>query len=622
MQSNAQAESFFSDDFQSHIATFLSYLTFWQDVLEHCRSVDVRHTLIDHFQVLFLQQLLFVNIPPSPILLRKTNFGRYPSLLESSDVDGGSAVAVLTYLRRILDALDHPELVHMILHYLLALPDYAATSPRVPRSSAALKRRQSLLMLNALDKDDDRMNPSLFNLVDLVLGSTESRNPQTVIAALKLTTVILGKNHGYALGSMIKIMDVHQKEPHRTAGALNAELETYLNIAIGIAGEGGVDDAYSTHLKDKLSLLESHPCTLKALALPTTPIKSGFFDSEVGPREVGPHYLVAEDPMFKALLDLLLRFLTNDVETNLALTEAFINLGTCSQLRLEGWLSVDPADYHFQDGDEEPEQFSNENLRDMYRANRQPSWDSSATPPLLACLQSLQAQVDALRGDIRDWDDHVANRKYAFRFHEEMLDAIKASPTPAKPVKAPAESPAGSWTPQIPKYMLEGSTTPSRTQSPRGRKEGLEAKHTPAASPAPSKLGGATLVGSSSRGDSPLAAPRAANRTTTLISDVNANFAAVTNSEVLKRRIQFRRVAGSQTVEVMLSKYQPPPKDGDDDADATAGAEADNVTHEDDDREASLLHIITNVVILQEFVLEIVALMQVRASLFSEVKFA
>jgi hypothetical protein len=55
-----QAESFFGEDFQNHLVTFLSYLTFWQDVLEHCRSSDVRHTLIDHFQILFLQQLLYV----------------------------------------------------------------------------------------------------------------------------------------------------------------------------------------------------------------------------------------------------------------------------------------------------------------------------------------------------------------------------------------------------------------------------------------------------------------------------------------------------------------------------------------------------------------------------------
>lgn len=58
MKSNQQAVSLYSEDFQGHMATFLSYLAFWQDVLEHCRSVDVRLTLIDHFQVLFLQQLL------------------------------------------------------------------------------------------------------------------------------------------------------------------------------------------------------------------------------------------------------------------------------------------------------------------------------------------------------------------------------------------------------------------------------------------------------------------------------------------------------------------------------------------------------------------------------------
>ncbi|KAK5077410.1 hypothetical protein LTR16_008803 [Cryomyces antarcticus] len=54
------AESFFSGVFLAHMDTFLSYLTFWQDVLEHCKSIDVKQTLVDHFQVLFLQQILYV----------------------------------------------------------------------------------------------------------------------------------------------------------------------------------------------------------------------------------------------------------------------------------------------------------------------------------------------------------------------------------------------------------------------------------------------------------------------------------------------------------------------------------------------------------------------------------
>ena len=47
-----------SQDFQAHLGTFLSYLAFWQDILEYCASTEVKQTLLDHFQFLFLQQLL------------------------------------------------------------------------------------------------------------------------------------------------------------------------------------------------------------------------------------------------------------------------------------------------------------------------------------------------------------------------------------------------------------------------------------------------------------------------------------------------------------------------------------------------------------------------------------
>jgi hypothetical protein len=47
-----------SPEFQGHMETFLSHLVFWQDVLNHCKSVEVKSTLLEHFQVIFLQQLL------------------------------------------------------------------------------------------------------------------------------------------------------------------------------------------------------------------------------------------------------------------------------------------------------------------------------------------------------------------------------------------------------------------------------------------------------------------------------------------------------------------------------------------------------------------------------------
>lgn len=53
-----------SQDFKAHLNTFLSDLIFWQDVLEHCTSVEVKHSLLDHFKFLFLQQLLYVQQSP------------------------------------------------------------------------------------------------------------------------------------------------------------------------------------------------------------------------------------------------------------------------------------------------------------------------------------------------------------------------------------------------------------------------------------------------------------------------------------------------------------------------------------------------------------------------------
>lgn len=40
------------------VSAFLTYLLFWQDAIDYCKSAVVNDTLLDHFQVLFLEQLL------------------------------------------------------------------------------------------------------------------------------------------------------------------------------------------------------------------------------------------------------------------------------------------------------------------------------------------------------------------------------------------------------------------------------------------------------------------------------------------------------------------------------------------------------------------------------------
>ena len=96
------------------------------------------------------------------------------------------------------------------------------------------------------------------------------------------------------------------------------------------------------------------------------------------------------------------------------------------------------------------------------------------------------------------------------------------------------------------------------------------------------------------------------------------------NSELLVRKIQFPLQA------IQLSTGNLNQDDRNTESEANVDTEGDNSApspndpERDDEEEpviVSLSHVLTNIVILQEFILELAAVMQVRASLFGEVKF-
>lgn len=633
-------------------------------------------------------------------------------MFESSDVDGGSAVAVLNYLRRILDALDHPELVHMILRYLLALPDEQVNRPR---SRSVKKRRSTLMLLSKPNDKEPELNPSLFNLVDLLLNCTQSRNPQTVTSALKLVTTILSKNHKYATGTLVNVTEVHNKDPLRTVGALHAEIESYLGLAETMVPGAEINKEYEAFLKDVLNLLEAHPCSMKHLSLHGLNLPNqaavDFLHAELR-KDSTIHHLTAGDALFKSLMSILSNFFTNNVETNLNLTDAIVNLASCPNLRLEGWLAVEPTNYQFNPNETFDDE--DEDLRDVFRARRRPKWTSTGAPALMVALRSLQEQIECLREEIPDFNQHVANRKQAFRVHEELNEAMRSTahfppPTPLGPPKSShGEAPTGpgSWTPQF-QNMLEGTISPLRSQSPRGRAHTIQptVRLSPAPKPPPrldpssppqqhSASTSRSPVRSSARGISPAKGltvpdPRRPSLTATVLNDVND----AANAEILKKTIRFPLESlkqKRQVEEVTALPVRPKTKlegieEGEGEGEAKAEAEAEEESkkaevdgaaaangedapanddkangdteqfpaldvdfspeeaeeaeeaeeqrqlqqeeeeerkkREEEVREASLSHVLTNVVILQEFVLEIIAILQVRASLFQEVRF-
>ncbi|XP_044721220.1 retinoic acid induced 16-like protein [Hirsutella rhossiliensis] len=661
-----------SPEFQSHLETFLSHLLFWQDVLNHCRSVDVKSTLLEHFQAIFLQQLL------------------YPSLLESSDIDGGSSVAVLTYLRRILESLDHPDMINLILHYLLALPETIASPEGASTSSVsdARKRKSMDLATMMAEKSAETVTPLLFNLVDLILACLRSRNQQTIHVTLQLVSAILKRHHRYAVITLLKTEVLPANTADRTVGAHEQEVEYVIALASSIGGHGDFDDAYSNILKDTMARLESHPCSLRLVAprMPTSNQK--------------PPAVPDNDPLLNATLDLLETFFINPVEMNLSVTETVVDLAICGYMSIEGWLARSPNTYSFPEGEEAgdgtgtgqeergdgmsvsidelevPPAGPNSDkglsvgeaqmLKALEKCKRRPQWSQESVPRMLRLLKRLCDQVSSFKEMIPRFEELLQQRREAFQTAETMLD----HPPPTR-----KESPASQGTPERPspdraarasspsrpsalegfaqRFLLELGT-PSRSVSPRGRKEpgrssgastpgttpGLSESSIPRAPRVPPKEFPINYADPNKSGTPRNFSPSSARSDLGLANDVGetsaasqaAAFAAIDQSILAKRvglpddklkpiPIKLDRWPASKPGEAART-------DGTDGSDAADTTRVSVGTTEDaeagifaEETKVSVSHVMTNVIIFQSFLLELAGLMQVRAGLFGEVRY-
>ncbi|KAL1980141.1 hypothetical protein VTN96DRAFT_4602 [Rasamsonia emersonii] len=547
----------------SDMDAFLSYLLFWQDTIDHCRSAEVNDTLLDHFQVLFLEQLL------------------YPSLLESSDVEGGSTSAVLTYLHRMLEVIDQPELIHRILHYLLASPsDSQPTVDAAPsQKDMSVSRRKSLDLLAAFAEEAAKPSPSLFNLVDLILMSIKSQNRETVVATLRLLTVILRRHHSFA-GSLIKTCPP-VRDTRRTVGALNAELRQLLSLATSIVDDPSIDASYDNYLRDAALIVESR---LFIAPSPGTSVADGPADRPLDVR--------TDDLIFKELLSLLENFFTNSVVVNLALTEVITSLASSNLVSLDGWLLVEPSNYEYKadatprsrvvfsepDGKTKtPESGIEDLIAVVKQAHAEPTWSSENTPPIPKVLRRLVGYIAQWRRDMPDFDVLVAARR-------ELLHSDDQAGTDrsANASRQPSEPPTTRTSMERP--LQRNARAEYESGSPRGRS-------TRPLDEGPSSMSPRSV-------GSPLREAATDSRTPSKPRPVIA--------EDLRRRLatQFWIDSTGRLVSEEGAKVV----DGEPAGDASPEAA----------RKVTLGHILTNAVILQEFILELTALVQVRATLFEE----
>ncbi|KAJ0416533.1 Retinoic acid induced 16-like protein-domain-containing protein [Aspergillus carlsbadensis] len=523
--------------------SFMAYLLFWQDTIDHCKSAEVVATLLDHFQVLFLEQLL------------------YPSLLESSDVEGGSTAAVLTYLYRILASIEQEDLVHRILHFLLASPSDSDTPKVKKNKNMSASRRKSLDVLTAFSEEAARPSPSLFNLRDLALLGLRSTNRQTVLATLRLLSVVLQRHPSFAR-SLIRTISGHPAK-QRNVGALNAELGQLLAMATSIMSEPTLDESFGNYLKDASWTLESRLCIST----------SDKISTEVEALEVRQ-----DDPIIRELLDCLETFFANSVIVNLALTEVLMSIASSQLVALDGWLLVDPTKYRYTKSNDSSEDGLVDILNQINSVYEEPTWSTADTPALTAVLSRLVAQVQNWRKTIEDFDILVAARRDLL--HDED-----------KPTSGPAE--------QNPIPLDRPSTTPRTRQlnsdqaNPRDRQDKQS-------------------FGSPLREPSTLHSP----------PPRDSSIARSTAADELRKRLATTFPMDTQSPcepngKTDSSTSTPP-------AEPSVGAEEEAIIDDEQTPEqgsATLGHVLTNVVVLYEFLLEISALVQARATLFEEAGF-
>lgn len=480
---------------------------------------------------------------------------------------GGSTAAVLTYLCRILDSVEQGELVHRILHFLLA-----SSPPPEQQMDMSASRRKSLNVLAALSSEAAQPSPSLFNLRDLALLGLQSSNRQTVLATLRLLNVVLQRHHPFARSLIHTIPS--QPARQRSVGAFNAELEQLLGLATSLMTESTLNESYDNYVADATWVLESRLC------LPVSEEEA----EKVVPL---PQQLQQDDPIVQGLLSCLDTFFTNSVIVNLALTGVLMSLASSHLFALDGWILVDPASY------DQPSESSDSTLDQIRQAYQVPTWPETASPTLTTSLQKLVSQVHQWQKDLPDFDVLVAARRELLHQGDRPQ-----TPTPMRS-REPSEPP-------LPNSV--DRSRPSFPGSPESSQPGSRGR-------SPNHVNSPAMNPSAMRGES-TARPDESRGSST---------SRTVAAETLRRRLALpfppaAAAAATESSASIADRVKGSDEVGNEDSHEGDGEGEGDQSREQTEAESSatLGHVLTNVVILYEFLLELAAVVQARGSLFEE----
>ncbi|KAG1756798.1 Retinoic acid induced 16-like protein-domain-containing protein [Suillus paluster] len=519
-------------DFKSRLDHFLKLLEFLQDILRRNTIRDppessldasalvgtsIMHSILDAVRRIFLENVL------------------YPSILECSDLDG-SAVAVMSYIDIMIRTLEPGQLSALLVEFLMSEDNddtsrlrphsrmlNLSTPPRAADRGPKLRRRKSsaMVLLEMEAPESQRQSEYFtsmgrFTLKDLLLSNLRSKNQATVAAALQLFQTMLSQRCHVSINGLFLVIhdtnatsypepamifpDVPQIpdedsdeeefiypggedsklsarpapptfiQPDVTFSTHEREMGLYLTL-VSRVDPSHSDDAFSTgydhYLRDAVTSIQNHSCF------------HIHDDEDMDARSKFKHRLNVNDPILSLVLESMRTFFSNSPKMNISLTGVLAELAICPNRSIAGWLTcaVSEALASFSDLDADDgrddrsidsvidEKFATEtNILPAVRL------DEQTRPVVHTIFQGLVGQLERYRQSVENFDQYLLERRQGLLFSENLTDALTLSLEPVQDTVLP---PSGSWD------VVHTPDTPPQRPKPKPKTSALVSFLTP-----------------------------------------------------------------------------------------------------------------------------------------------
>jgi hypothetical protein len=418
------------------------------------------------------------------------------------------------------------------------------------------------------------------------------------------------------------------RTPAQTLCEHVSELESLLSIADEVSASRSsrtsemLSTGYGRYLEDAESAIARDPAFRRGL--------------DQGVEDMIHHRLISSSPLVSSMIDSLSHFFEHSPELNLALTGAFASLTVCAYRSLEGWLvrprrtprsrlqleedgpsgEADDGRDESDDGDDRSFDFS----IDAQRIGGDISLDDDEVTAedgaVFGVMRELARQVDHYRATIPGFDRYLGERRQGLTFAENLADALNVdddsflsppSPSLSQSVTSPALAPPWEGDSLISRLSVSAGPSPLRSPLSEPPTPATPTRSTSTHLNVPGGGGGGSATSRTAGPVSPFAAHY---RQTGSIS-VTPLVARASRLSSSSPDTPLRRCSGVVTLDTL-------PEDESDGSDSRGGGGGDVLgarSTEEEPATVSLSTILDNVVVLEEAVKELVALVQVRKSL-------